>query len=119
MIEQYDKLITTALRKVPLSFRDDCYQAACVGLLKAHELKDKVIDFRPYAYKCMRNEIMTELAKLSYPIPIDKDTYILLKKYKRYLEGEEVEINLTSKRRITLNRLLNLKRVPLKTVTAQ
>ena len=118
MIEQYDKLIATALRRVPASFRDDCYQAACVGLLKAHEFKEQVINFTPYAYKCIRNEIMTELAKLSYPMPIDKDTFILLKKYKRYLEGEEVEINLTSKRRITLDRLLGLKRVPLRTVVA-
>ncbi len=66
-IKEYEYLINKILGKVPNYLRDDCYQAACVGLLKADKVRDSVKFFKSYAYRCMQSEVIKEVAKLHGP----------------------------------------------------
>jgi DNA-directed RNA polymerase specialized sigma subunit len=86
-IKEYEYLINKILSKVPSYIRDDCYQAACMGLLKAKEREHSVEFFKSYAYRCMQNEVTKEVAKLHGSgnglFTLDKTTFLLFCEYKR------------------------------------
>jgi len=107
MLEGYSKLINSALRNVPYHLRDDCYQAACLGLLSALASKDKIENFNAYAYSCMKSEILNEIATLMEPMSVGKNTYILLCKYNklRSNNGDFDELNISQKRLENISRL--------------
>lgn len=88
MIEEYEGLIQSVLNKyAPSWLRDDCYQAACIGLLKALQNKDQANNFCSYAFNSMRNEVLEEVAQLSGigngAISLDKQTFLLYSEFKR------------------------------------
>lgn len=113
MLDTYKPLIYKILKKVPSHLRDDCYQAACLGLVKALEKKEDVTFFRSYAYKCMQSEVIQELAALNDPLPLDHNTFFLLCKYKKEKNaGRDVaELNVSSDRLKNLIKLNDSKRV--------
>lgn len=99
-----------------MHLKDDCFQAACLGLLKAHEKKDRVTFFKSYAYRCMQSEVIKEIARLHDPLPLDPTTFLLLCKYKKYKgTGKDLsELSLSSGRLNDLKILSASKRVPYK-----
>jgi len=107
MLEGYNKLINSTLKNVPYHLRDDCYQAACVGLLSALKSKDKVNNFSAYAYSCMKSEILNEIASLMEPMSVGKNTYILLCKYNKLKNnnGDFSELNISKKRLENISKL--------------
>ena len=110
MLEQYENLIRAALKNVPNHLRDDCYQAACVGLLKALEKKN-VESSRSYIYVCMKNEVLGEVARLNYPIALNKETFLRLCKYKKS-KTEDVDISdIVEGRRKKFDLLLGMNKV--------
>ena len=113
MLDTYKPLINKILRRVPRHLRDDCYQAACLGLVKALQKKEDVTFFRSYAYRCMQSEVLQELATLHEPFPLDHNTFFLLCKYKKEKNsGNDVsEMNVSNDRLKNLTRLSNTKRV--------
>ncbi len=112
MIEQYDSLINSVLKKVPFYLREDCYQAAYVGLLNALDRKDTVENFRSYAWRCMYNEVLTVVAELNYPMSLDKVTFIMLCKYKTAKHNNQpIDKKLAKSRIKSLDRLSSLEKV--------
>jgi hypothetical protein len=107
MLEGYNRLINSALKNVPYHLRDDCYQAACLGLLSALKSKDKVKNFHAYAYSCMKSEILNEIATLMEPMSVGKNTYILLCKYNKLKSnnGNFGDLNISNKRLENISRL--------------
>lgn len=114
MLEDYEYLIKAVLKNVPNHLRDDCYQSACVGLLRAFQRKEEVEHFKSYAYNCIKSEVINEIAKLNYPVSLDKTTFLLLCKYKKLMskDGDASELNISPNRQKNLNRLCKLNRVP-------
>lgn len=117
LFEEYEPIINQILSviKVPNDIRDDCYQAACLGLLKAEQKRDKVKFFKSYAIRCMKNEIIIEVAKLRGPgngvFALDAITFLLLSKYKKALkDGDTSSLDISEGRENDLNRLLNVRR---------
>ena len=113
MLDTYKPLINKMLRKVPRHLRDDCFQAACLGLVKALKRKEDVTFFRSYAYRCMQSEIVKELATLHDPLPLDHNTFFLLCKYKKEksMGRDPSQLDVTNDRLENLVRLSNAKRV--------
>lgn len=117
-IQEYEYLINKILRNVPSYIRDDCYQAACLGLLKAKakENEHAVEFFKAYAYRCMQNEVTKEVAKLHGPgnglYSLDKTTLLLYCEYKRRKSSDAgLEDMSLSKNRITaFERMIHSKR---------
>ncbi len=88
MIEEYEPLIHSVLNKyAPAWLREDCYQAACIGLLKALQNKEQAHNFGSYAFNAMRNEVLAEVALLSGvgngTLSLDKQTFLLYAEFKR------------------------------------
>lgn len=112
MIKEYHGLINSVLKNVPSHLRDDCYQAACVGLLHAFNNKEKARSFNSYAWTCMYSEVLTVIAKLNYPISLDKITFLMLCKYKTARHNNlPIDKKLAKSRIRSLNKLSNLKKV--------
>ena len=110
MLEQYEKIFNTVLKKVPDHIRDDCYQAASLGLLKALEKKDTVKDLNGYIYSCMKSEVLNEIARLNYPISLDKHTFLLLCKYNNIKNNDlDEELDVSKSRLKNLEMLSRLK----------
>jgi len=113
MIEEYAGLIKSVLKRVPNHLRDDCYQAACLGLLYAFENEtDDIRSFKSYAWACMYNEVLTVVAKLNYPMSLDKVTFMMLCKYKTAKHNDEpIDEKLTKNRIRSLDKLISLQKV--------
>jgi DNA-directed RNA polymerase specialized sigma subunit len=112
VIEEYDSLIKSVLKKVPLHLRDDCYQAACLGLLRAFKRKDNIKNFRSYAWSCMYHEVLTVVAELNYPMSLDKMTFMMLCKYKTAKHNNQpIDSKLAKSRIRSLDRLSSLQKV--------
>lgn len=122
LIEQYEPLIRKILSEVPRDIRDDCYQAAIIGLLKAEKKKDKVKFYNSYVFRCMKNEVIKEIANLKGPgnglFCLDKITFLLLSKYKRMkYTGEDIsQLNLSEGRQRDLDKLLSLSNTQIKRI---
>lgn len=117
LFEEYEPIINQILSviNVPNDVRDDCYQAACLGLIKAEKKKNKVKFFKSYAVRCMKNEVIIELAKLRGPgngiFALDAITFLLLSKYKKALkDGDVSSLEISDRRVEDLNRLMNIRR---------
>lgn len=86
-IKEYESLIKRVISKVPDYIREDCYQAACIGLLKALERKDSARSFRRYAYQCMKSEVLKEVALLDGCVKgifsVEKSAFLKYCKYKK------------------------------------
>jgi len=112
VIEEYKSLIYSVLKKVPYHLRDDCYQAACLGLLRAFEKRETAKNFRSYAWRCMYHEVLTVVAELNYPMSLDKMTFMMLCKYKAAKHNNKpIEKKLAKSRIRSLDRLANLQKV--------
>jgi DNA-directed RNA polymerase specialized sigma subunit len=117
VLQEYEGLIRSVLKNVPSNLRDDCYQAACVGLLQAFQKKDSIRNFRSYAWSCMYHEVLTVVAQLKYPISLDKVTFMMLCKYKTAKSNKTAVDKKLAKSRIrSLDKLYNLQRVPYQVV---
>lgn len=117
VLDEYQGLIRSVLKNVPNNLRDDCYQAACLGLLKAIEKKDSVRSFKSYAWSCMYHEVLTVVAQLKYPISLDKVTFMMLCKFKKAKNNNKpIDKKLAKSRIKSLNKLFNLQRVPYQVV---
>lgn len=122
-LKDYEYLISKILRKVPNHLRDDCYQAACLGLLKAQAKKKNtpIEYFNTYVYRCMQNEVTREIARMDGHgdglFNLDASTFLLFCEYKkRKHNGEDIEdMNLTSGRIKTFDSLISCKRVEVDT----
>lgn len=117
LFEEYEPIINQILSviKVPNDIKDDCYQAACLGLLKAEKKRNKVKFFKSYAIRCMKNEVIIEVAKLRGPghgvFALDAITFLLLSKYKKALrDGDTSSLDISDGRANDLNKLLNSRR---------
>ncbi len=112
MLEDYENLIRGVLRNVPAHLRDDCYQAACVGLVKALK-RDNALNQRAYIYGCMRSEVLDEIARLNYPISLNKETFLKLCKYKKSKNpNENIDISdIVEKRRKKFDMLLGMNKI--------
>jgi DNA-directed RNA polymerase specialized sigma subunit len=117
LFEEYEPIINQILAviRVPNDIRDDCYQAACLGLLKAEKKQTKVKFFKSYAVRCMKNEIIKEIARLRGSgqgiFSLDKITFLLLNKYKKGIRnGDTSDLELSEGRESDLNKLLHVKR---------
>ena len=119
-LQEYDKLINKILSKVPSYIRDDCYQAACLGLLKAKEKEDSIKFFKTYAYRCMQNEVTKEVARLhgigNALFSLDKITFLLFCEYRRRKnKGQDIsDMNLSKQRIEVFEVLMNCGRVQYK-----
>jgi len=86
-VKEVDKLINYMLRNVSPHIRDDCYQAAYVGVLEASKKYDSSKSkFSTYlrAHKgYIQHHILKEVAKLTFPFTISKTTFLSLDRYKR------------------------------------
>lgn len=102
----------SVIKNVPFHLRDDCYQAACLGLTIALMNKDKAKSFNSYAFACMKSEVLKELAELAGPLSLDKTTFLLLHKYKKALANGE-ELNISESRKKNLDKLHRMYRIPL------
>jgi DNA-directed RNA polymerase specialized sigma subunit len=112
MIEEYNGLINSALRKVPNHLREDCYQAACLGLLKAMENKDIAKNFKSYAWRCMYHEVLSVVAELNYPMSLDKVTFMMLCNYNKAKHNDKpIDAKLAKTRILSLDKLSNLQKV--------
>ena len=117
MIEEYEPLIQSVLNKyAPKWLRDDCYQAACIGLLKALKNKDNTTNFTSYAFTSMRNEVLEEVARLSGTgngiFTLDKQTFLLYAEFKRRKNnGTLDEMKISSKMLKRFEGFLNSRRV--------
>lgn len=121
-MKEYEYLIDRILRKVPEYLRDDCYQAAYLGLLKAkaRQLSNKgsgpIQFFKAYAYRCMQNEVTKEVAQLHGSghgaFSLDKTTFLLYCEYKRRKSSckDISDMNLSDKRIDSFNKLIICKR---------
>ncbi len=115
MIKEYEPLIRSVLRNTPSHLRDDCYQAACVGLLNAINNKNKTQNFRAYAYICMKSEVLNEIATLLHPMALDKTTFMMLCKYNKIKNnaGNISDMRIAKAREKNLENLSNLSRISL------
>jgi hypothetical protein len=117
LIEQYEPLIRKILSDVPKDIRDDCYQAAVLGLLKAEKKKHKVKFYKSYVFRCMKNEVIKDIACLRVAgnglFSLDKITFLLLSKFKRMkYSGEDItQMNLSEGREKDLEKLLQIRRI--------
>jgi RNA polymerase sigma factor (sigma-70 family) len=113
MIEPYKPLIYKIINKVPSHLRDDCFQAACLGLVKAMKKSEDVEYFRSYAYACMKAEVIKEMAALHDPLPLDHKTFLLLCEYnKAKNSGVDVEsLPISRFRKDSLRELSEAKRL--------
>lgn len=112
MIEEYESLINSVLKKVPYHLRDDCYQAACLGLLHAFEKKETIRSFRSYAWRCMYHEVLTVIAELNYPMSLDKMTFMMLCNYKTAKHNNQpIDKKLAQSRIRSLDKLSSLQKV--------
>ncbi len=112
VIEEYKGLINSVLKKVPYHLRDDCYQAACLGLLRAFTKKDVAKNFRPYAWSCMYHEVLTVVAELKYPMSLDKVTFMMLCKYNTAKHNDlPIDKKLAECRVRSLTKLASLRKV--------
>lgn len=114
LIEQYEPLIFKIIRDVPQDIKDDCYQAAVIGLLKAEKNKESVKHYKSYVFRCMKNEVIKEIAKLkgcgNGLFSLDKITFLLLGKYKKLKNrgDDTAELNLSDGRIKDLEKLTKL-----------
>lgn len=81
-------MIQSVIRRyAPKWLMDDCYQAACVGLVKALKNKENVKNFGPYAYTSMKNEVLEEVARNAGigngVFALDKQTLLLYGEFKK------------------------------------
>jgi len=112
-LQDYEYLINKILSKVPKYIRDDCYQAACIGLLKAKEKEHSVKFFKSYVYRCMQNEVTKEVAKLHGPgnglFALDKTTFLLFCEYQRRKnnDGDIEDMGLSNNRIETFEALID------------
>jgi len=112
VIEEYKSLINSVLKKVPFHLRDDCYQAACLGLLRAFDKKETIRNFRSYAWRCMYHEVLTVVAELNYPMSLDKMTFMMLCNYKRAKHNNQpIDKKLAQSRIRSLDKLSSLQKV--------
>lgn len=117
VIKEYNSLINSVLKNVPSHLRDDCYQAACLGLLRAFERREVARNFRSYAWTCMYHEVLTVVAELNYPVSLDKITFMMLCKYKTAKYNNlPIDKKLARSRIRSLDRLSNLQKVPYQVV---
>jgi len=117
VIKEYNSLINSVLKNVPSHLREDCYQAACLGLLQAFNKKDDARNFRSYAWTCMHHEVLTVVAELNYPVSLDKVTFLMLCKYKKAIHNNlPIDKKLAKSRIRSLGRLSNLKKIPYQVV---
>lgn len=111
-----DKFINVMIRNVSPHLKDDAYQAACIGILKALEKYDpSIAKFSTYinSHKFyVEDEILKLVAELSLPFSINKLMLVDVIKFKR---GEMK--NLSKYRESLLNRLANTKRMSYDTQT--
>lgn len=117
MIKEYEHLINKLLSKVPNYLRDDCYQAACLGLLNALERKDNIEHFNTYAYRCMKSEIIKELGRLhgngSGIYSLDKNAFLLFCEYKKRINNNEdiSDMKLSKKTSRCFEEMINSRRL--------
>jgi DNA-directed RNA polymerase specialized sigma subunit len=109
--EKLDKFVRYMVRNVSPHLRDDAYQAAYLGILKAFKnydpKKSKFITFISSHKFYIENEILKMVAELSLPFSIDKLMFLDIIKHKK---GKTK--NLSEYRQKLLDRLANTKRVP-------
>lgn len=117
LFEEFEPVIKQILSvlRVTKDIRDDCYQAACLGLLKAEKRRHKAKFFKSYAIRCIKNEIIKEIANLKGCgqgiFALDKITFLLLSKYKKAKKNGDIEnLNLSDGRTEDLDKLLKVKR---------
>lgn len=97
-LQDCEYLIQRILRKVPEYLKDDCYQAAWIGLLKAQEKASggSIEYFKSYAYRCMQSEVTQEIAKLHGDgrgmFSMEKTAFLEFCEYKRVVDrGDDPE----------------------------
>jgi len=109
-VEEYARIVSCALKNIPLEFIDDARQAGYVGILaglsKLHTVKSNKDGF---LYRCARNEILKELGRLHRPFSLSKDIFILYLKYKNMKDmGTEDLLNLSESRVEQLEKLVGV-----------
>ena len=121
LFEEFEPVIKQilAVLRVSRDVREDCYQAACLGLIKAEKRRHKAKFFKSYAIRCIKNEIIKEIANLKGCgqgiFALDKITFLLLSKYKKALKSGGVEaLNLSEGRIEDLDKLLKIRRLDIR-----
>jgi len=80
---EYENIINVAVKHVPVELIEDARQAGYVGLLKGLKSSSISINNDGYLYRCARNEVMNEMARLHRPFALNFTIYNKLLKYKR------------------------------------
>lgn len=114
-IDKYEYLIWKVLTKVPSYIKDDCYQAAYIGLIKALNKRGEDAPVS-YFYRAIKSEVIREIAKLDGPgnglFSIEVNQFLNYCKYRKVSNCKEDldSLNLSNEKKYIFEKLLNSKR---------
>jgi DNA-directed RNA polymerase specialized sigma24 family protein len=108
--------VNYVLAGVPPDIREDCKQAAYLALWSAEKKRASIESFKAYAIRSMKNEVLSEIAKLKGPghgaWSLDKKTFLAYNKFKSTVDknGDVDSLELSDSRADAFGRMYQLQR---------
>lgn len=115
-MENTEAWVNYVLAGVPPDIRDDCRQAAYLALWAAEQKRASIDSFKAYAIRSMKNEVLSEIAKLKGPghgaWSLDKKTFLAYNKFKTAIanNGDIDSLELSDSRVDTFSNMYKLHR---------